>query len=242
MIRTCAQTNDALEHLGRRAVAERVRDAVRDRRPARRVTRSARARCATRASRRASTTMPAISARIRSASPQVAAVEAPRPLRPCGSRTPSRRRRARARRRGRPGTRTSPGARARAASSRGRRSPIIAMTIVGKSTMKPQKIERVHQARDEPLEQLALPEHDRPPRCARAAGTSSKRVDRLAHAHEPVEQAGPAARRAPAQTSSDDEQDEAGDHYAPRWPPDLGGDRGHDLVQVADHRVVGDSP
>ena len=90
---------------------------------------------------------------------QVAAVEAPRPLHLADRERRRSRRRTRARRRGRRGTRTSPAGRATAASSARSTMPIIAITIVGSSTMKPQKIAACIRPGHEPLEQLALPEH-----------------------------------------------------------------------------------
>ena len=73
---------------------------------------------------------------------------------------PRSRRAARAPRTRRPSARTSPGGRATAAWRRGSTAPIIAMTIVGKRTTKPQKIAACIRPGPEPLEQLALAQHD----------------------------------------------------------------------------------
>ena len=74
-------------------------------------------------------------------------------------------------------------------------------TIVGKRTRKPQKISACIDARDEPLEQLALPEHDRRlvPHAAREVVGA---LERPRGADEPDEEAARAARTAAPATAS----------------------------------------
>ena len=80
----------------------------------------------------------------------------------------------------------------------GRPPPIIAITIVGNSTRKPQKMNGVHQARA-PAAGAACAGRARPrPRCARARGTSPERVGRRARPHQPHQQPGAAREQAAA--------------------------------------------
>ena len=98
--------------------------------------------------------------------------------------------------------------------------------------------EGVHQPRAQPLQQLALAEHDRR-LVARSGACVAGALDRRRRTssvnrkrHAGVNSAPLTASAAASRTA------ETGDASAPRLP-DLGRDRRHDLVQVADHGVVG---
>ena len=101
--------------------------------------------------------------------------------------------------------------------------------------------ERVHEPGNEALEELPLPEDDGGfvPHAHREVGRA---LDRRARAHEPREEQR-AAREEPAgDRGRDGERDRGGDargRLSASRLPQLGRDRRHDLVQVADHRVVG---
>ena len=95
--------------------------------------------------------------------------------------------------------------------------------------------ERVHQPGHEPLQQLPLPEHDLELRLRLARGVLPA-VVRDGPRDEAVEEGAAPAR---AQSGPRHQRGEGERAYALRLP-ELGADRGHDLVQVADHRVVGD--
>ena len=88
--------------------------------------------------------------------------------------------------------------------------PIIAITIVGSSTMKPQKIAACISPGTSRWNSLLWPSTTTASFRTRC-GTSSKRADGLAHPHEPLEQVGPPCEDSAAD-DGDDEQDEAGDH------------------------------
>ena len=100
--------------------------------------------------------------------------------------------------------------------------------------------ERVHQPRHEALQELALAEDDRPPRCGRAP--ACRRCGRPACAAR-TSRARNSARRpnsAPVTTSSAASADRAGERrLCPAGLSQLGADGRDDLVQVADHGVVG---
>ena len=233
----------ALERLGRRAVAEERRRGrsragdqprvvlVQAERDPRRVP-----------ERAASSTMPAISARIRSASPRW---------------LPSKRRgrdtlRIRTRDRdadqhehgedvdeqGEPALAPSHGERR----ARGRRRRSSPCRIVGKRTRKPQKMNACIRPGTSRCSSFCWPERRRPPRSQTARGTSSSAVDARAC---PSARAGRAAARGGRRARRRRRgrrrarRRSTGDGMRPSPSADLGRDRGHDLVQVADHRVVG---
>ena len=94
-------------------------------------------------------------------------------------------------------------------------------------------------ARHEPLEQLLLAEHDHR-LVPDARGDVVGAVERLRRADEPHEEER-ATREQPARDGEQRRERDAR-RRASLWPshlPELGRDRGDDLVQVADHRVVG---
>ena len=200
----------ALEHLRPLAVAEGLRHEFGHRRPGRRATRSGRARSARRARARASRRCPRSARGSGRPRPggcrRSVAVAAP-----CGSQkavsTPTSTSTAK---------RSTRNANHPWCPSHGSVAclstiPIIAITIVGSSTMKPQKMRGMHQARGRAAGTACAGPARRPPRSAPAAARRRTRRDGLAHPHEPPEQAGPPCEDSAAD-DGDDEQDEAGDH------------------------------
>ena len=120
-------------------------------------------------------------------------------------------------------------------------APIIAITIVGKSTKKPQKMNACIRPGPEPLQQLALAEHER--RLVAHARADVVRSARPAcrHAHEPPSSS---ARRANRPPRDREDQRRARRRRRATLSRPLAFRSsaliaGHDLVQVADHRVVG---
>ena len=108
--------------------------------------------------------------------------------------------------------------------------------------MKPQKIERVHQPGHEPLQQLALAEHDHRLVARTRVGHVAGALDPAgAVADERDEQRARRREQAAATASASAARARArrADVYVAPRLSQLGGDRRHDLVQVADHRVVG---
>ena len=99
--------------------------------------------------------------------------------------------------------------------------------------------ERVHQPGHEPLQQLALAEHEHG-LVADARADVVEALDRLAHPNQPDEQ-----QRAAREQAARDQRGRRRARPRRRRPlsrsrlPELGRDRRHDLVQVADHGVVG---
>ena len=183
--------------------------------------------------------MPAISARIRSASPRwLPSKRAGR----CTLRMQTAADHAdaaRARRTGRPGTRTSPGGRATGSVASRSTAPIIAITIVGKRTRKPQKIAAWISPGTSRWSSLRWPSTISASLRARC-GTSPERVGRLAQPDEVDEQLRAAREQDAADGERRREGERSGQHrYARARLPQLGGDRRHDLGQVADHGVVG---
>ena len=106
-------------------------------------------------------------------------------------------------------------------------APISAITIVGNSTRKPQKMKRVDQAGAEALEQLLLAEHD-----DRLVAHALRHVVEPLHRLAEPDEAGEQERAAAEERAGDAEDDEEGE----------GGDRGaHDATRLAElaRRVAG---
>ena len=119
-------------------------------------------------------------------------------------------------------------------------APIIAIRIVGNRTRKPQKIERVHQPRARAAGAACAGRARSRPRCGRAAARRRERSTGLPARTSRDEQARAAGEERAADGERGRERERAGgDGYAPRAFRSSARDRGHDLVQVADHRVVG---
>ena len=95
-------------------------------------------------------------------------------------------------------------------------TPIIATTIVGPSTMKPQKMKAWISPGHEPLQQLALPEHDRR-LVAHPPGAVAGPAHRRGAAHELDQEPDPQREQRPARRQQRGEHD-GGDKnsYDPR--------------------------
>ena len=115
--------------------------------------------------------------------------------------------------------------------------PIIAMRIVGSSTMKPQKIAACIRPGQQPLQELALSDHD-DSLGAHAARQVVEAPGRLAHADQAVEQARRGARTARRRRRGRRASAIAGATLTVdlRISAEMAG---HYLLQVADDRVVG---
>ena len=232
----------ALEHARRLVAAEQVREQVRDRRPRRRplVEPERDPRRVPQQQRRSRSSRSA--PRIRSASPRWLPSK---PLRPRDLADPQRRERrrpARARRTRRRAARTSPGGRATATSSACRRSRSSRSGSSGSSTRKPQKMNACISPGPNRWSSLRCPSTIVSLVAHAARRRRPLRVDRLARRAR--SRVSSATRAAGEQRAADRER---GGRARPRRPRGYAPlafrisarDRRHDLVQVADHAVVG---